>query len=92
MDNLISFEKNNDFCKQEKLKELNELQNVNIENKGYLLDSINNAKCRLNNIIDNKGVLLDDEILELSLYLDRLLILYIKNSEVDSYDREEKCC
>lgn len=60
--------------------EIKEEKNYEIGNDLYILDRIDKAKHELNNIISNKGILIDDEILEMSLYLDRLLMLYIKNS------------
>nr|WP_312576219.1 Spo0E family sporulation regulatory protein-aspartic acid phosphatase [Sedimentibacter sp.] len=60
--------------------EIKEEKNYEIGNDLYILDRIDKAKHELNNIISNKDILIDDEILEMSLYLDRLLMLYIKNS------------
>lgn len=91
MDNLILKNHSNEFHMLEKnLYEIKEEKKYSSINESYLLDMINKAKHGLNDIISNKGILLDNEILEMSLYLDRLLMLYIKNSRGDKGDREEK--
>jgi len=90
VDNLIIKKQIYEFNSLEKKTYETKRNKSKIKNKSYLLDRIEKTKHELNDIIGNKSTLMDDEISEISLYLDRLLMLYIKNSRGGKGDREEK--